>query len=286
MSSASSDQSDAASSDAASAEADLSVPGGRPGADRPIRVVVADDQTAIREALATLLGLFDDIDVVATAADGTAAVDAAARTAPDVVLMDLRMPGTDGVEATRMIGERHPEVAVVVLSTFADEESVLAALGAGARGYLTKDSGRDDIARAIRAAAAGQAVLDRTVQARLIAAVTAPPSPTAAPPSPTAAPSVPAATPPPAPTPAPAMPAKAAGGVGATGAGPRELTPREREVLILIGEGLSNRAIARELFVSEATVKTHINNLFAKAGLRDRAEAVRYAFAYGLVRPS
>ncbi|MCK9894805.1 response regulator transcription factor [Frankia sp. AgB32] len=248
------------------------------GAARPIRVVVADDQTAIREALATLLGLFEDIDVVATAADGAAAVDAAARTAPDVVLMDLRMPGTDGVEATRMIGERHPEVAVVVLSTFADEETVLAALGAGARGYVTKDSGRDDIARAIRAAAAGQAVLDRTVQARLIAAVTAPPSPVA-PPVPTA-PSAAVASQ------APAMPARAAGVVGATGAGPQELTPREREVLVLIGEGLSNRAIARELFVSEATVKTHINNLFAKAGLRDRSEAVRYAFTHGLVRPS
>jgi DNA-binding NarL/FixJ family response regulator len=230
----------------------------QPDATRPIRVVVADDQTAIREALATLLGLFPDIDVVATAPDGAEAVTAVGRENPDVVLMDLRMPGVDGVEATRQIGARHPDVAVVVLTTFADEEAVLAALGAGARGYLTKDAGRDDIARAIRAAAAGQAILDRAVQARLIAAATASPS------SP------------------PAGPPAAAGAVPA----PAELTPREREVLTLIGEGLSNRAIARQLFVSESTVKTHINNLFAKAGLRDRAEAVRYAFTHGLVRPA
>lgn len=215
-------------------------------AETPIRVIVADDQTAVREALATVLDLFDDITVVATAGDGRQAVEAAIRERAHVVLMDLRMPEVDGIEATRQLSERQPETAVVVLTTFADDDSIMAALGAGARGYLTKDSGRQDIARAIRAAAAGQAVLDRAVQERLIASLTV------------------------------ARPA-------ATTAPPADLTPREREVLTLIGQGLSNRAIAEQLFVSEATVKTHINNLFAKADIRDRADAVRRAMAYGLV---
>jgi DNA-binding NarL/FixJ family response regulator len=204
----------------------------------------------VREALAALLDLLDDIDVVATAADGAEAVLAAERERPDVVLLDLRMPNVDGVEATRQLSEKLPDVAVVVLTTFADEESILAALSAGARGYLTKDSGRDDIARAVRTAAGGQAVLDPTVQQRLLGVATG----TSAAPARTAD------------TPLPA-----------------DLTPREREVLTLIGEGLSNRAIAQRLFVSEATVKTHINNLFAKTGVRDRAEAVRLAFTHGLV---
>ena len=214
----------------------------------PIRVVVTDDQTAIREALATVLDLADDIEVVATAGDGEQAVEAARTHSPDVMLMDLRMPVLDGIEATRRITDAQPDIAVVVLTTFADDDSVLAALGAGARGYLTKDAGREDIARAVRAAAAGQAVLDATVQQRLLAAATA-----GATREPAEAPTLPV-----------------------------DLTPREQEVLTLIGRGLSNRGIAQELFVSEATVKTHINNLFAKTGVRDRAEAVRYAFRHGL----
>jgi DNA-binding NarL/FixJ family response regulator len=224
----------------------------------PIRVVVADDQAAIRESLATVLDLAADITVVATARDGREAVDAAAREQAQVVLMDLRMPGMDGVEATRELNATHPDIAVVVLTTFADDESILAALTAGARGYLTKDSGRDDIARAIRAAAAGQAVLDRAVQERLIAS-TRPAHP------------------------APAAPSVGPGAAATTAAIPADLTPRELEVLALIGQGLSNRAIAGHLFVSEATVKTHINNLFAKADIRDRADAVRRAMAYGLI---
>jgi DNA-binding NarL/FixJ family response regulator len=135
----------------------------------------------------------------------------------------------------------------VVLTTFADDDSIAAALAAGARGYLTKDSGREDIARAIRAAAAGQAILDPAVYARLIATSAA------------ANPVRPSSSPPP------------------------DLTPRERQVLTLIGQGLTNQAIAEHLFVSEATVKTHINNLFAKADIRDRAEAVRRALAYGFI---
>ncbi|WP_046732413.1 response regulator [Streptomyces humi] len=212
---------------------------------RPLRVVVADDQAAVREPLAAVLDLSEDIDVVAAAADGNGVLDAVAAGPVDVVLMDLRMPVLDGIETTRRLSEEHPEVAVVVLTTFADDDSILAALGAGARGYLTKNAGRQDIVRAIRAAAAGQSVLDREVQDRLLATVRARPAASG-----------------------PRLPA--------------DLTPREREVLTLIGQGLPNRSIAEKLFVSEATVKTHINNLFAKAGIRDRADAVRRAIAAGL----
>ncbi|MEV4992067.1 response regulator transcription factor [Streptomyces niveus] len=212
---------------------------------QPLRVVVADDQAAVREPLAAMLGLSPDIDVVAAAADGHEVLTAVAARPVDVVLMDLRMPRMDGTEATRRLTEDHPEVAVVVLTTFADDDSILSALSAGARGYLTKNSGRQDIIRAIRAAAAGQSVLDREVQNRLLATARATPS-------------------------APKDPL------------PRDITPREREVLTLIGQGLPNRAIAEQLFISEATVKTHINNLFAKAAIRDRADAVRRAIAAGL----
>lgn len=135
-----------------------------------VRVVVADDQTAVREALATVLDLQPGVEVVATARDGGEAVRAAEEHSPDVILMDLNMPRMDGVEATRLLAERFPRIAVVVLTTFADEEYILAALGAGARGYLTKESGRQDITRAVRAAAAGQSVLDPAVRDRLVAA--------------------------------------------------------------------------------------------------------------------
>uniref|UniRef100_A0AAU3H3P9 Response regulator transcription factor n=1 Tax=Streptomyces sp. NBC_01401 TaxID=2903854 RepID=A0AAU3H3P9_9ACTN len=210
-----------------------------------LRVVVADDQAAVREPLAAVLGLSEDIDVVATAADGGEVLAAAAAGPVDVVLMDLRMPVMDGIEATRRLGEEYPEVAVVVLTTFADDDSILGALGAGARGYLTKNAGRQDITRAIRAAGAGQSVLDREVQDRLLATVRTR-----------------------APVEGQALPGN--------------LTPREREVLALIGQGMPNRGIAEKLFISEATVKTHINNLFAKAGIRDRADAVRRAIEAGL----
>ncbi|MEU6288711.1 response regulator transcription factor [Streptomyces sp. NPDC046988] len=213
-----------------------------------LRVVVADDQAAVREPLAAVLGLAEDIDVVAAAADGGEVLAAVAAGPVDVVLMDLRMPVMDGIEATRRLTEEHPEVAVVVLTTFADDESILGALGAGARGYLTKNAGRQDITRAIRAAGAGQSVLDREVQNRLLATARA-------------------RTPAPGPAGQPL---------------PADLTPREREVLALIGQGLSNRGIAEKLFISEATVKTHINNLFAKSHIRDRAEAVRRAIGAGL----
>ncbi|WP_399886226.1 response regulator [Streptomyces sp. BBFR51] len=215
-----------------------------------LRVIVADDQAAVREPLAAVLGLADDIDVVAAAADGGEVLAAVAAGQVDVVLMDLRMPVLDGIETTRRLTEEHPEVAVVVLTTFADDESILGALGAGARGYLTKNAGRQDIIRAIRAAGAGQSVLDREVQNRLLATARTKAAP---------------------------APGGAAGHPL-----PDDLTPREREVLTLIGQGLSNRGIAEKLFISEATVKTHINNLFAKAHIRDRADAVRRAIGAGL----
>jgi DNA-binding NarL/FixJ family response regulator len=210
-----------------------------------VRVVVADDQAVVREGLVMLLGLLPGVDVVGAAASGDEALALVAEHAPDVALMDLRMPGCDGVEATRRIRAQHPLTEVVVLTTYADDDSIVAALQAGARGYLTKDAGRREIAVALRAAAAGTAVLDPAVQARLLAAaVAAPPPPT-----------------PPAPL-------------------PDGLTSREGEVLALIARGLSNGEIARELVVSEATVKTHVNHIFAKAGVRDRAQAVHYAYRH------
>ena len=176
---------------------------------------------------------------------------AVAAHAPAVVLMDLHMPGVDGVSATRQIAAEHPGTRVVVLTTFADDQSVLAGLRAGAIGYLTKEAGRDEIARAVHAAAAGQGVLDADVQRRLVSATTAPQSQ-----------------------------------VPADRDLPDGLTPREGEVLALIATGLTNREIATELYVSEATVKTHINNLFTKARLRDRAQAVRYAYQHAIVPPT
>lgn len=214
-------------------------------------MLVADDQAAVRDGLVTLLDLDPRIAVVAEAADGKQALDAVASTDPDVALMDLHMPGMDGIEATARITAQHPRTKVVVLTTYADDASIHGALQAGALGYLTKDSGREDITRAVLAAAAGQSVLDGEIQRRLVSAATAArktPVPEAA--SPT----------------------------------PDNLTVREVEVLRLIAAGRSNAQIAAELFVSEATVKTHINHLFAKTGVRDRAQAVRYAYRHGLAR--
>ena len=223
---------------------------------RPVRVLLADDQRLVRESLATLIGLLGGLELVATACDGEEACALAAKHSPDVILMDLRMPRMDGLEATRLLHERQPGIGVIALTTFADDESVLGALRAGARGYLTKDASSADIQAAIHAVAAGDAALDPCVQHHVVAALADPNG-------------------------------------GRDGARelsraqplPDGLTPREAEVLTLIADGLTNAEIADRLTVSATTVKSHINHLFAKAGLRDRAQAVRYAYAHNLAEP-
>ncbi|QMU78718.1 response regulator transcription factor [Streptacidiphilus sp. PB12-B1b] len=229
-----------------------------------VRVLVADDQKIVREGIVMLLGLLPGIEVVGAAADGEEAVRMVAAHAPDVALMDLRMPRCDGVEATRRIRAEHPGTEVVVLTTYADDDSLFPALAAGARGYLTKDAGGEEIARAIADVRSGAAGLSPQIQARLLEHL---------------ARSGAAAAPAPAPTAAPSPSASAA-----PAALPDGLTAREAEVLGLIADGLSNTEIAARLFVSMATVKTHINNLFAKTGVRDRAQAVGYAYRHGLSR--
>jgi DNA-binding NarL/FixJ family response regulator len=218
---------------------------------RSIRVLIADDQRVVREGLVMVLGLLDDIDVVGTAADGTEAVALAADLHPDVVLMDLRMPRCDGVEATRQLREREPGVKVVVLTTYADDRSVIDALQAGARGYLTKDAGGAEIRKALDDVLADHAVIDPAVQHHLVDAIASEP-----------------------PVQSESSPSRISDG----------LTSREVEVLSLIAGGLSNTEIAERLVVSEGTVKSHINHLFAKIDARDRAQAVAYAYQQGLVQ--
>ena len=226
-----------------------------PDDSEPVTVVVADDQSAVREGLVLLLGTLNGIVVAGQAADGDAAVALVASMRPQVVLMDLNMPGCDGVTATQRITGSHPGTRVVVLTTYADDESIIGALRAGALGYLTKDATRKEIERAVLAAAGGQGVLDHAVQQRLLSAAVR---------------SGPGAGP----------------DTGAASGDESELTPREAEVLRLIAAGQSNREIARALFVSEATVKTHVNRIFARTGSRDRAQAIRYAYTHGYASSS
>jgi DNA-binding NarL/FixJ family response regulator len=216
-----------------------------------VRVLIADDQRVVRDGLVMLVGLCEGIEVVGAAPDGATAVAMVAELAPDVVLMDLRMPEMDGVAATREIAGRSA-ARVVVLTTYADDESIFPALRAGAVGYLTKDASGEEIEAAIRAVHRGQTWLDPVVQARLVSALGS------------AAADEPASPPP---------------------VLPDSLTPREAEVLGLIGEGLSNREIGERLVLGQATVKTHVNRIFAKIGAQSRAQAVRYAIGNGLARP-
>ena len=209
----------------------------------PIRVLIADDHAVVREGLRGFLGLQDGIEVVGEAADGEEALAAAQRLEPDVILMDLVMPKLDGVGAMRRLRQKLPRRRVIVLTSFAEDDRLLPAIQAGAAGYLLKNVQPKELARAVRAAHNGEALLDPSVAARLVEAIAQPP-----------------------------------------GEEPREqLTPREREVLELIGRGLSNKRIALELGVSEKTVKTHVGHLLAKLGVTDRTQAALHAVRAGLV---
>jgi DNA-binding NarL/FixJ family response regulator len=222
-----------------------------PSIPAPIRVVVVDDQELVRSGFCVILDAADGITVVGEAGNGEAAVAAVAAQHPDVVLMDIRMPGMDGLEATRLITrDLSAAPKVVMLTTFDLDDYVYEALRAGASGFLLKDSPRHDLIAAIRAAAAGDALLAPSVTRRLIEAF---------------------ARRPPEATPSPSQLAS--------------LTARERDVLLLLARGRSNAEIAVALFVSEATVKTHVGNVLAKLGLRDRVQAVILAYETGLVVP-
>ncbi|MGI8415088.1 MAG: response regulator [Nakamurella sp.] len=248
-----------------------SSPSAQPPVDL-IRVLIVDDQRVVREGLSILLGLIDGLEVVGAASDGEEALTLVAAADPDVVLMDLNMPRLDGVEATRCLSRTHPHVPVVVLTTYTDDKRVFSALEAGARGYLTKDAGASEIETAIRSAARGQAHLDADVQRRLLDALKS-----------GNAFGVPGATRSTGPGPGSADDPSAD---AATLAGaPDGLTRREVEVVQHIAAGHSNAELAAALFVSEATVKTHINHIFAKTGVRDRAQLVGYAFRTGLSHP-
>jgi two-component system, NarL family, response regulator LiaR len=211
----------------------------------PIRVLIVDDHAVVREGLQAFLELQEGIEVAGQAADGEDAVEAAVRLCPDVILMDLVMPRLDGVAAMRSLRESVPDARVIVLTSFLDDDKLLPALRAGAAGYLLKNTEPREVARAVRAAHAGEALLDPVVAARLVETLAA--------------------------------------------SGAEEpldrLTPREREVLVLIGRGLPNKRIARELEVSEKTVKTHVGHVLAKLGVGDRTQAAVVAVRAGLVDP-
>ncbi|GLZ44513.1 DNA-binding response regulator [Actinomycetospora sp. NBRC 106375] len=218
----------------------------------PLRVVVADDQAVVRDGLALLLGAADDLEVVGAAPDGTAAVELVLAERPDVALVDLRMPGLDGAGVTAAVRRDAPEVRVLVLTTYADDDAVLPALRAGAAGYLTKDTTGEALVSAIRTVAAGGSVLDATVQRRLVELAGSPPVET--------------------------------GEVSTDATAEAGLTAREVDVLRLVAHGLSNQQTASRLVVSEATVKTHVNHLISKLGVDGRPALVAWAWRHGVAR--
>ena len=215
-----------------------------------IRVLVADDQTLVRAGFRAILEVQDDLEVVGEAEDGEGAVALARELRPDVVLMDIRMPGVDGIEATRRLLRDGDAPRILMLTTFDLDEYVYEAMKAGASGFLLKDAPRDQLVGAVRTVAAGEALLAPALVRRLIEDFVRRPAPGARPP-----------------------------------AELDDLTEREREVLTLIAHGLANAEIAARLFVSEATVRTHVTHILAKLGLRDRVQAVVLAYETGLVQP-
>ena len=218
----------------------------------PIRVLIADDQQMVRQGFTVLLNTQPDIDVVGQAVDGLDAVKKVAELAPDVVLMDIRMPELGGIEATRRITEATPQIRVLVLTTFDLDEYVYEALRAGASGFLLKDASADQLAEAVRVVAAGDALLAPGITRRLITEFSRLDN-------------------------RPKPPLKERVG---------DLTERATEVLALIAQGLSNAEIAQRLVVAEQTVKTHVGRILVKLGLRDRTQAAVFAYESGLVRPS
>ena len=211
----------------------------------PLRIVVADDQASVRQGLVVLLGTLPEIEVVASAANGEEAIRLVAEKSPHAILLDLHMPVLDGIEATRRLTEQHPDVAVVVLTTYVDDSSVVAALAAGARSYLTKDADCADIVQALRSAATGLSVIDPAARAALLDAARSRLEK----------------------LPGRKLPEKLPGG----------LTQREAEILSMIARGMKNSGIAAELVISAQTIKSHINRIFAKTGSANRSDAIRYA---------
>ncbi|MFC4147729.1 response regulator [Micromonospora mangrovi] len=218
---------------------------------RPVRILLADDQPLLRTGFRMVLGIEEDLDIVAEAGDGAEAVELSRRLLPDVVLMDIRMPRMDGVAATRAIVDARLPVRVLILTTFDLDEYVVGALRAGASGFLAKDVPAEDLVTAIRTVAAGEAVVAPRILKRLLDRF------------------------------ADVLPDPSAGPPKALGT----LTEREREVLVQVARGLSNAEIARALSVSETTIKTHVGHVLTKLGLRDRVQAVVLAYETGLVRP-